>query len=146
MIVVVDTNIFVSALITPNNRLARLLSFHSLSVNWISSHVLATELTKHHTKIVKAAKRTSEIILENTEFYLQYIKLYEDTAILPVHWKEADILTRDVDRDDIAFVALALQTDGILWTGDKKLADHLKRMGFYRVISTAELAELFNIE
>src|ERR1700761_6120601 len=106
MIIVVDTNIFVSALITPNNRLARILILHSLSVDWISSHVLAAELTKHHDKIVKVAKRISEIILENTAFYMQYIKLYEETVILPIHWEEADRLTKDVDRDDIAFVAL----------------------------------------
>jgi predicted nucleic acid-binding protein len=146
MIVVVDTNIFVSALITPNNRLARILSLNSLPISWISSRVLAIELTKHHSKIVKAAKSNSETIFKNTAFYLQHIKLYDEEVILPIYWEEADSLTKDVDRDDIAFVALALQTDGILWTGDKKLADHLKKMGFNRVISTAELAGLFNIE
>jgi predicted nucleic acid-binding protein len=146
MIVVVDTNIFVSALITPNNKLARILSYKNSSVNWISSHILVAELSKHHDKIVKAAKRIPEVISEDIQFYLQNVKLYDESIILASHWEEADRLTKDVDSDDIAFVALTLQAGGILWTGDKKLAEHLKKKGFGSVISSIELAELLNIE
>ncbi len=146
MILVIDTNIFISALITPNSRLARILSYYSLPIKRISSHILIAELSKHHDKIVRASKRTSKVISDDIYAYLQYIKLYEEDFIMPVHWQEADRLTKGVDSDDIAFVALALQTDGLLWTGDKKLTDHLKSMGFDRVISTAELSIMLNIE
>ena len=61
------------------------------------------------------------------------------------HLVEANRLTVDVDQFDINFVALALQTNGWLWTGDKKLANHLKLMGFERVINTTELYEKLNI-
>lgn len=81
MTVIVDTNIVISALITPNTKLAQLLA-------------------------------------------------------------DPDLLNkriRGVDNKDISFVALALQTGGWLWTGDKKLSLHLKTMGFDRVLNTSEL-------
>jgi predicted nucleic acid-binding protein len=48
-------------------------------------------------------------------------------------------LTEGVDLFDMDYVALTLQTEGLLWTGDKKLAEHLKSMGFTRVVNTSEL-------
>lgn len=107
MIIVVDTNIVISALITPNSRLARVLTYHSLSAKRVSSHILIAELSKHHDKIVRASKRSSETVSDDIYSYLQYIKLYEETVILPEYWQEAYRLTREVDSDDVAFVALA---------------------------------------
>ncbi|WP_310590454.1 PIN domain-containing protein [Dyadobacter sp. NIV53] len=46
-----------------------------------------------------------------------------------------------IDAFDISYVALSLQTNGWLWTGDKKLVTHLKTMGFDRTIVTGELFE-----
>lgn len=60
-------------------------------------------------------------------------------------WTEADRLSFGVDSNDIAFVALALQTDGFLWTGDKQLSMHLKSLGFNQTITTQELYEKLNI-
>ena len=60
-------------------------------------------------------------------------------------WLEADKLTAGVDGDDVAFVALALQKQGWLWTGDKPLATHLRNNGFEKVIPTAELSELLEL-
>lgn len=61
------------------------------------------------------------------------------------HWHEADRLTKEVDSKDISFVALSLQTEALLWTGDKKLSAHLKAKGFGRVVDTNILYQLFDI-
>jgi predicted nucleic acid-binding protein len=126
--------------------LARLLTYHSLPVKHITGHILIAKLTRHHDKIVRASKRSSESVTNDLYAYLQYVKLYEETFILPEYWQEAYRLTKDVDSDDIVFVALALQMGGLLSTGDKKLTDHLKAMGFDRVVNTTELAKLLNID
>ena len=145
MIIVVDTNIVISALITPNSRLARLLTHHSFSAKRITGHILLTEVTEHISKIIKASKRSNESVTNDLYAYLQYLTIYDETIIEPKYWQEADRLTKDVDSDDIIFVALALQTGGLLWTGDKKLANHLKSMGFDRVVNTEELSQMVNI-
>jgi predicted nucleic acid-binding protein len=45
-------------------------------------------------------------------------------------WTEAWRLCGDVDENDTAYVALTLELDGRLWTGDKELEMGLRRKGF----------------
>ncbi|CAN5120647.1 hypothetical protein BH09BAC6_BH09BAC6_23750 [soil metagenome] len=102
MIIVVDTNIVISALITPNSKLARLLTHNNLPAKRISSHILIKELSRHHNKIARLCKRSFDAVANDIYAYLQHITLYEETVILPEYWQEADRFTKDVDADDIA--------------------------------------------
>lgn len=50
---------------------------------------------------------------------------------------------REVDMDDIAFIALSLFMDKTkIWTGDGKLREGVKRKGFEEIIGTPEVPEL----
>lgn len=145
MIIVVDANILFSALITPNGRLAKILSHPTLPANLVSCHFLITELLKHQAKIIRCAKRPESIVLEDMHCFLKNITLYEETIVQKKYWLEAEHLTDGVDNFDVSYVALALQTGGLLWTGDKKLATHLNKLGFKAVINTIELYEIIDI-
>ncbi len=57
-------------------------------------------------------------------------------------WKKSFELTKEVDENDTAFVALTEFTDGKLWTLDKKLSKGLINKGYSRIIGTKELKEL----
>jgi len=48
-------------------------------------------------------------------------------------------LVKKVDKKDLLFVALSLQTGYPLWTGDKKLIAGLKENGFHNTIETSEI-------
>ena len=39
-------------------------------------------------------------------------------------------LCRDIDEKNIPFVAVTIELDGLLWTGDKKLRNGLESKGF----------------
>ena len=54
-------------------------------------------------------------------------------------WQEERKLTAGIDVKDVSFVALSLQTDAYLWTGDKPLHDGLIKRGFTKVVNTEEL-------
>lgn len=138
-LVIIDANILFSALITPNGKLAQILAHPTLPIRKISCHFLVTELFKHQEKIAHFSKKTPEHVIEDIYHYLKNIHLYDETFIEDKNWREADRLTKGVDSFDINYVALALQTDGWLWTGDKKLAAHLRQMNFDHVINTDEL-------
>ena len=57
-------------------------------------------------------------------------------------WLKAEELTNEVDKNDIAFVALTIHIeDSFLWTNDKPLIKELKRKGFERILTTNELLE-----
>jgi len=146
MIITVDANILFSALITPAGRLAKIISYPSLSAQLVSGHYLVEELTRHEDKIVRLSKRLKHEVLELQHSYLKNIHLYDETLIHERHWLEAETLTNEVDHFDVSYVALTLQTGGILWTGDKKLIEHLRKMSFNNVVNTAELANLLHIE
>ena len=51
-------------------------------------------------------------------------------------------MVRDVDMNDIAFVALSEYEAVKLWTGDKELIAGLTAKGFQNCITTKEMIEL----
>ncbi|RRB03750.1 PIN domain-containing protein [Larkinella rosea] len=144
MIVIVDANILFSALISANGKIARLLTDPTLSIRRVSCHYAVVELFKHQPKIVKYAKKPLEEVIDDLSTLINNLKLYNETLIESQHWQEAARLTAGVDSFDISYVALTLQTDGWLWTGDKKLTAHLQGLEFNRVINTEELYQILN--
>ena len=50
--------------------------------------------------------------------------------VASAHKLHAFKLCKDIDEDDIPFIALSLQLDALFWTGDKRLKESLLRQGF----------------
>jgi predicted nucleic acid-binding protein len=51
---------------------------------------------------------------------LQKSKLYKEDRIAPANWVKAVELRQDAGLTDAPHVAVALETGGLLWTGDEK--------------------------
>jgi predicted nucleic acid-binding protein len=145
MIIIVNTNILFSALITPQSKIGEIIANPTTFSKMMTCYYTFVELFKHQPKIVKYAKRPEQESLDILRGLLQHIEFYNETLIEKSYWIEADRLTIGVDRFDINYVALALQTGGWLWTGDKKLTTHLRSAGFDRVINTSELYDRLEI-
>ena len=142
MIVVVDTNILLSACISPNNKINEILLSPLPNLERVSCYYAFAELFRHQAKIVKLAKQPVDDVTIVLHTILKKIEFLNENIIEKGNWIEADRLTSGVDANDINFVALALQIEGWLWTGDKKLANHLKSMGFNKVLNTGEIYEM----
>ena len=119
MIVTIDANILFSSLISPNGRIAKILSDPHLMIQRVSCHYAVVELFKHQPKIVKLAKKPLETVIDDLSTLINSLQLFNETLIKSHHWQEAARLTEGVDSFDISYVALTLQTSGWLWTGDK---------------------------
>jgi predicted nucleic acid-binding protein len=63
---------------------------------------------------------------------LRRINLYKEDLIAQENRAAAYELCREVDETDTLHVALALELNGVLWTGDKELKDGLRGRGFDR--------------
>lgn len=142
MIVTVDVNILFSAVITPDSRIGEIVTHPTAPFQRVSCYYAFVELFKHQPKIIKLAKRTEGETLDILYTLLRHLEFCSETLIEQRHWLEAERLTSGVDSFDVAYLALTLQTDGWLWTGDKKLTTHLKSIGFNRIVTTGELYEM----
>lgn len=142
MIIVVDTNILISSIITPGNKISEILFSPLPTIQLVSANYAVDEINQHEEKIVKSSKLSLTDVRRAVQGLVKQVEFFEETIIETIHWQEAARLTSGVDAKDITFVALVLQINGLLWTGDKRLTNHLKVMNFDRVVATQELYKI----
>ncbi len=127
-LVVVDTNILISALISGNEDILRTLSTPDIS--FVTASFAVVELFEHSPRIQERSHLPREQLLDLLALIVGRVGLRNDGIISLGTWVEASRLCRGVDSGDIPFVALALELKGRLWTRDKRLKNHLIRNGF----------------
>ncbi len=126
--VVVDTNLLFSALIPKASKIREVL-FES-NITFFAPNFLITEIYKHKDKLIKNSK------LNESEFYLYFNGIIERIQFLPIDFisiesrQKAYDLCNDIDIKDTPFVALSIDLNMPIWTGDKKLKDRLRSKGF----------------
>ncbi|SJM94902.1 PIN domain-containing protein [Crenothrix polyspora] len=126
--IIVDTNIVFSALVNKNSKIASfLLEPNQLLVMPKFGFV---ELFKHKEKICSISKHSQDEILEILYQLIRHIDFYDENSISVNTLKKAWEIVKDVDPKDMLFVALTLELNGLLWTGDNKLRAGLKNKGF----------------
>jgi predicted nucleic acid-binding protein len=144
MIVTVDTNIIFSVLVNTNSTIGDLLINSDDYFKYYCCAYMRFEIEKHWAKLLKASKLSEEELRESQ--YRVYKKIHflsED--IMPAEvWIYAENVVKDIDIDDIDFVAINEYLDGILWTGDKELYAGLKSKGYEKVCNTSEMIKLRN--
>ncbi len=141
MKVIVDTSIFISALISPKGIYAELLMNPIFKFEKYSSYYLVVEVFKHKEKILKYSKLTENELIEQVYNLLKNVTLINESQIPKEIWKNSFELTKDVDENDTAFIALTEFTNGKLWTLDKKLTKGLQNKGYSKIIYTKDLKE-----
>ena len=141
MKVIVDTNIVFSAILNSNGKIGDLLLNSQEIIDFYSAEYLRYEIRNHYDKLAKISKQPVDKIY-NTEYYItREIKFIAEEHISKTNWETAYRLVKDIDLDDIAFVAMSKQLKCKLWTGDKTLTKGLKNQGFTNLITTDELLE-----
>ncbi len=116
MNIVIDTNILISSLYKPSGVTYELLAKLSETCQLFISDISLVEIIKHQQRIIKSAK-TNINAFENLK-----AKLLQKTALVPLSLipvstgKQAYLLVKDIDENDIAFVATTLFVNGFLWT------------------------------
>ena len=128
MKVVVDTNIIFSSLLRQHERRRKFLCTRTFQ--FYSPNYVFVELFKHKDKLMRCTKATEAEVYEFLTSILEQINFVTPDIISPCHRETAYRLCADIDEFDVPFVALTLEFDGLLWTGDKKLREGLQAKGF----------------
>ena len=126
--VVVDTNIIFSALVNAQSTFAEILlrSDHEFFV----CEMALVEIFKHKDKIAKISRLSDDDLARLYHILLRRITLFKEDLVSIENRKAAYQFCLDIDESDTPHVALALELDALLWTGDKKLKESLEQKGF----------------
>ena len=137
MKIVVDSNIIFSALLPKSSTLRDILlkkSHHFYAPNYFF-----TEIFKYKEKILKCSK------LDELELYVYLRKILENIQFVSGEIISKDNrltafgFCKDIDDKDTPFIALAIEIDAYVWTGDKKLKKGLEEKGFTKFIDIERL-------
>ena len=126
--VIVDTNILFSALLRNHSKFAEILL--ATDNDFFVCEMVLVELFKHKEKIIKVSGLSEDDIIQLYQIYLKKIHLYKEELISLENRQQAYQLCHDIDKNDSAHVALTLELNGLLWTGDKILKEGLLQKGF----------------
>jgi predicted nucleic acid-binding protein len=145
MKVVVDTNIVFSAIVKASGTVAKAFFSVPSFAKYYAPDFLIEELQIHKRKLLKVSG-LSEVNYEKAKTSVFASINFIDVASIPeIYSEEAVSLTKDIDFKDFQFVALAIFLDAVLWTGDKKLYNGLRRRGFKSVMSTQQIYSTFGL-
>lgn len=137
-------NILFSAILNAKSPIGDLLFNNGDQLDFYSSEYLRKEIDRHRQKILSLAKTSEDQVNQVIYQVYQQISFISDQQIPYQHWASSAALVRDIDMDDLPFVALTSYLDGDLWTGDLKLLNGLRTKGFQRCLTTEELLEVVN--
>ncbi|MFN7119446.1 MAG: PIN domain-containing protein [Saprospiraceae bacterium] len=140
-IIIVDTNIVFSAILNAQSNIGEILFNNNEKLEFYSSEYLREEIDRHRARILELAKTTETQVNEVIFQVYKQISFISDQQIPFSIWAASAPLVRDIDMDDLPFVALTTYLDGKLWTGDVKLLNGLRAKGYHNCITTEELLE-----
>ncbi len=141
MKIVVDTNIIFSALLTPKGGISDLLLNSDNHYEFYTPTYVLNELNRHEQKILSISGYSPDELNFLKRSIFKKIDLIDIESIHPQTLKRAIQLTEGIDEFDAPFIALALELDTYLWTGDKKLISGLKEKNIDLVLRTFEVRE-----
>ena len=146
MKIVVDTNIIFSGLLNPSGTISDLLLNSSNTFDFYSPTYLLDELENHKKKLIKISGLSDKELNYLQRNLFKKIDLIDLESIRESTWEKAIELTKEVDEFDAPFLALALELESPLWTGDKKLIKGLSKKGIDWIFTTEIITEIRNEE
>ena len=146
-IYIIDTNIVFSAVMKSDSRIGRFIMAASrYSVKFYAPKFLQTEIDNHLPELVQRAKRPASEVREQIELIYSKIQFISDDQIPIDMYSKGAFYAREVDEDDIVFVALTEYFGEQLLTGDNKLYRHLITKGYQRVVNFLEIREKYDFQ
>ena len=106
MKIVIDTNIIFSTLLNSNGTIGNIIFNSNKIFEFYSCSYMRFEIDKHWEKLKRISKLSDQELNISKQLIFSKIKFIEEALISQDIWIEAEKLTKNIDEDDIDFVAL----------------------------------------
>lgn len=114
MIVVVDTNIVFSGILSPTGTVCDLLLNSFNAFDFYAPMAILDELDAHHQKMLKISGFSENELNFLKRTILKKIDLIDLELLRQTTWEKAIELTKNVDAFDAPFIALSLELNSPL--------------------------------
>ncbi len=145
-IYIIDANLIFSSILNIDSGIARFIQnveYHKVKL--YAPELLKVEIAHHHDDILKATGLSSREINYVKDKIYGYIQFIDDQIIPFEEYVKAMRIVRDIDPDDVTFIALSNYLSETLWTGDAKLYHGLKAKGYTKVVNYQDIKKIYNI-
>ena len=140
MILITDSNIIISALISPNGKVSKVLKAKS-KIQYLAPNFVLFEIKKRYPKITKKTGLTTKEINAKLDILKEKI-VFIDVDLIPKKFiNEGKKIVEGVDEDDFVFVAMNRYLKHKLWTGDIELIKGLEQKGYKICVRTDDLID-----
>lgn len=140
MIVIADSNLFISCFYSSNGLIYNILSSEK-KVQFIAPDYIFDEIQEHFIEIKEKTKRSKRELIAILKEITKNVVFHSVDDVSNEIFQKAFEVSKDIDVDDPPFIALHFQTGHKIWTGDKVLINGLKSKGYDICITTEELKE-----
>lgn len=145
MVILIDSNILFSMLVKKTGKTAEIFESLKDEHDLYISDVSFSELAKHQDKLLKISRLKRNDFEKLKQHLLSDLNILPNQFITPAAISEAYGLVKEVDLNDLPFVAAAIFLGGCLWTGDQKLYRGLVKGGFHQVYNSVTVQKLINL-
>jgi predicted nucleic acid-binding protein len=140
--VVVDANVLVSAIFNPEGPVSDVFFEAFGRVELLTPEFIGEEMKAHTGRIAHELGAPVDRIEAAVDKLIGRTRTVPLDMITKAARKQADTLALDIDPKDVAYVALALSQEAVLWTLDRKLANGLARKDVRICINTATMRNI----
>ena len=135
MKIIIDSNILFSALIRDSFTRRLILEYEE---QFLFPEFIFEEMEKHKEELFRKSGMTTEDLNKLLQLIIKKILIVPNSILIPYR-KEALEIIKEIDIDDVLFIACALAyPNSILWSNDKDL----KKQNKVTVLSTAEIIKV----
>ncbi len=127
---ILDTNILMSILISGKSSYKPIVMFN----RFVTIDYIFKEIDEYKDIIFDKSKLERNQLVEYTNQILSKITILPRYVVSEENIKKASLLTKDIDFNDVWFIALSLEYDLTLLTRDEKLFNGLTKKGFKKIM------------
>jgi predicted nucleic acid-binding protein len=133
MIVVLDANVFVSALL--KDSMTRRILISSGNV-YLFPEIILEEIESNRGELLEKSGLESDVFSGLINKLLEYVCIIPTDALTPYR-EDACRIIGDIDVKDVPYIAAALAFEGsLIWSNDR----HFERQDKIKIIKTKDLA------